>query len=249
MQYWFLHETVGRLAKGEFDRNPQFYKAFAIYLPVLLFGAFQWAMVFAVKRRQIPWPAGQWRRPFEWKDGPEWVFLLLSFVFPFLFFMISKSRLALYILPLFVLIALALGRGVAWLHDSGRLSSRAVFVLAVACVLVMAGAKGVHAHMENAADMAKLSAALKPIREQYPQHKFYVAKKLRLNGLEFYMHEDIPQVDIEDIPRIVEEAKNAAVVPLILVTNKEAAQLGSVGLESLFEAQKVNKFWAVLKVK
>ena len=246
MQYWFMHETVGRLAYGEFDRNPEFYMGVVIYVPTLALGAAQWAALFFRKRRTIPWPRGQWLRPLNWANGPQWTFLLLSFVLPFLFFMVSRSRLALYVLPLFVPMALAMGRGISWLMDTGNARPRTLFWLAAGGVALFAAIKPIpyDDFVGNNSDMKHLAAGLRPVLERYPQHKLYAFKKLPLYGLPFYLHEPVPAVTLEDSARIFAEARDAVKIPLVLLPGKDLKKLAASGL--IFHIERVTGQWWVL---
>ena len=110
LSYFIGEEFVGRIA-GQHHRNHEWYGALAIYLPTLTLGALPWCLA---------WPA-IFRR---WRDGtageplhvalahrPRPLLLALAVLVPLAVFSLSRSRLPLYLLPLFVPIALATARG------------------------------------------------------------------------------------------------------------------------------------------
>ncbi|HPP81199.1 MAG TPA: glycosyltransferase family 39 protein [Deltaproteobacteria bacterium] len=111
MTYFIRDEFVNRIATGMHHRNPQWYKPVVIYLPVLIAGTFPWTFplfgtVRSVRRTLL---SGQW-----WMDrlaNDQWpLFLILWVLLPLAVFFASSSRLPLYILPLFVPLALVTGR-------------------------------------------------------------------------------------------------------------------------------------------
>lgn len=111
MGYFLRDEVVGRVASGDFNRNAQWYGAFRVYLPVLIGGTLPWTFVLLGASRRLrrtvlsrPW----WRSKLE---GDPWpAFLVLWLLLPMTVFVVSRSRLPLYVLPLFVPLALTTGR-------------------------------------------------------------------------------------------------------------------------------------------
>lgn len=97
LDYYLRKEVVGRLA-GEHSRNPQLYRAFLLYLPTLIFGSLPWAGY---------WLSDAWKqaRHSSARDDTR-RFLWFWFAVPLIVFMLAKSRLAMYVLPLFVPLAL-----------------------------------------------------------------------------------------------------------------------------------------------
>jgi len=133
MHYFVKDEFVNRIASGAHHRNPQWYKPFVIYIPVILFGTIPWTFPLLRALRLIP--ATVLSRPW-WKaklKGDQWpVFLFLWIMLPLVVFFLSRSRLPLYILPLFVPLALLIGR-LAGIHRRRN----AVFVCLLAAWIVM----------------------------------------------------------------------------------------------------------------
>jgi len=133
---YFLHDEVAlRFASGAHHRNPEWYKGFILYGPVLLFGTLPWSLTLIRASRSTRGTLFSriwWRKNLE--ENPWVVFLTLWLLLPLAVFLISKSRLPLYILPLFVPVALIVGR---WTILPSR-SRTLVFLLAAWVVFLFA---------------------------------------------------------------------------------------------------------------
>lgn len=90
-------EVVGRVLTGRHHRNPEWYGIFVVYLPALLLGTLPWtpALVAGLRRGATASMPRDVRRLLR-------VWLLL----PLVVFCLARSRLPLYLLPLFVPLAL-----------------------------------------------------------------------------------------------------------------------------------------------
>ncbi len=99
LQYFLVDETLNRVASGQHGRSAPFY-LFFILLPI---GVFPWTSFFfrglksAIK---------------GWKENFPQLFLLLWLGAPLLVFSLSRSKLAAYVLPLLVPVALIAAAGV-----------------------------------------------------------------------------------------------------------------------------------------
>jgi Dolichyl-phosphate-mannose-protein mannosyltransferase len=143
MGYFLRDEVVGRVASGDFNRNAQWYGAFRVYLPVLIGGTLPWTFVLLGASRRLrrtvfsrPW----WRSKLE---GDPWpAFLVLWLLLPMTVFTVSRSRLPLYVLPLFVPLALTTGRLM-----SLRPIPQSRLRLVTAWLLALLAVKGAAAHV------------------------------------------------------------------------------------------------------
>lgn len=104
------HEVLDRIASPRHDRHSQWYGALRVYVPVLLAGTLPWTLLFLRALKKAP----SYLRPSTWREraqrDPAGLFLLLWFLLPFAVFVVVRSRLELYLLPLFVPLALLLAR-------------------------------------------------------------------------------------------------------------------------------------------
>lgn len=110
LSYLVREEVVGRMA-GQHHRNPEWYGALVVYGPTLTLGALPWCLA---------WPGILDRIRARFRSDPGWIrrsprgmFLGLALVFPLVVFTLSRSRLPLYVLPLFIPMALATARALA----------------------------------------------------------------------------------------------------------------------------------------
>lgn len=101
--YFVSNQVTGRLVDVGYDRNPHWSSIFTLYLPVLGLGCLPWTVTGLVGLRR--------RRPGEHRPWSREVnFVAAWIVVPFAIFALAKSRLPLYLLPLFAPLALALAR-------------------------------------------------------------------------------------------------------------------------------------------
>jgi 4-amino-4-deoxy-L-arabinose transferase-like glycosyltransferase len=98
--YFFDNQIWGRLVSGKYRRNPGLLRAF-IYLPVLLFGTLPWLIIRPEYIKKIL--KKNW-----WKNLPQQpgkLFLTTMLLMPLLILSLASSKLPLYCLPLFPILA------------------------------------------------------------------------------------------------------------------------------------------------
>lgn len=110
--YFLGNEVYDRVFTAKHDRNGQWYGGFKVYLPVLLAGALPW-WILAVAAAGGPRAAWARLRDRVRHREREALLLLYWFLLPLAVFFLSRSRLELYILPLFVPMALLMSRVLA----------------------------------------------------------------------------------------------------------------------------------------
>jgi 4-amino-4-deoxy-L-arabinose transferase-like glycosyltransferase len=110
MNYFLGNEVVGRVASDEFARHGEWYGWIVIYGPTLLVGTLPWTPALLRWARTLPARIVTWRTR-EGRTGDAAGLLLAAWLLlPLLVFCISRSRLPLYILPLFVPLAVLVAR-------------------------------------------------------------------------------------------------------------------------------------------
>lgn len=183
--YWLGHELVGRNLGGEFNRNPGLLPVFTMYLPILLFGTGPWLPLVLLRIR----PLHNWCPP---QDQPAAaraarISLLAGTALSFAAFSLSRSKLPLYLLPIFVPFSLALGRMITVLIVQGRVRERTAKTLAGAMLALAIAGKGIMAGIDSPKDMTRLAAVLAPALEKEPGRTLYTVTGRHLNGLEFHL--------------------------------------------------------------
>jgi 4-amino-4-deoxy-L-arabinose transferase-like glycosyltransferase len=187
--YFLRDEVVHRLTSGTFGRNTEWYKGFLIYPPVLLLGALPWTVPLVRAARTISGAVFSrvwWKK--ELKGDPWVVFLMLWLFLPLTVFFISKSRLPLYVLPLFVPIALIIGR---WIVLPSRRKVR-VYLLAawIAILLALKVANSLFPYARDSRAMAKtIESAVQPV----PSEIVFVDTD-PFWGLNLYLHCEVERV-------------------------------------------------------
>ena len=151
--YFLGYEVYGRVFTAVHDRNAQWYGAFEVYLPVLLVGALPWT---ALALKAAGGPASAWRRLRQRirERDRETLLLLYWFLVPLAVFFLARSRLQLYVLPLFVPLALLTARTLAaWTWLDGR---RLRMIAAVTAAVLLA-LKGIAAYLPTDRDARRMA--------------------------------------------------------------------------------------------
>lgn len=152
LEYYLGREVVDRFASNEFGRNGEWYGWIKVYLPALLIGS-------------LPWTAALWR----WLRGlpallqrcgdrearvhnAAALLPMLWWALPLLVFCVARSRLPLYVLPLFLPIALAIARQ---RHSEARVLPRASLLIWIVALLGIRLAAAHWPSQQNAAQWAE----------------------------------------------------------------------------------------------
>lgn len=108
---YFLHkEVVERVASDDFARHGEWYGWLQIYVPTLIVGSLPWTWLLWRWLRTLPDSMRAWRQSETRLQDAHGVILFLWIVLPLIVFCISRSRMPLYILPLFTPLALIVAR-------------------------------------------------------------------------------------------------------------------------------------------
>jgi len=107
LHYFVGSEVVNRVASDSFSRHGEWYGWIVVFGPTLLIGTLPWTLPLLRFLRRLPADARRW-----WRDRAQrtadapWVFLVLWVLLPLIVFCIARSRMPLYLLPLFAPLAL-----------------------------------------------------------------------------------------------------------------------------------------------
>ncbi|MBL0042516.1 MAG: glycosyltransferase family 39 protein [Xanthomonadales bacterium] len=177
MTYLVEEEVVARVASSEHGRFPEWWGGFYVYGFTLLLGT-------------LPWLPTLWQRAFQWPVTPaRWSalstdakFLATWIALPLVIFMLARSRLPLYLLPLFPAIALVIAR--LWLLEPAKLARRIWWIPIVAVALVLI--KGGSAHLKNNKDMRHFAKVIDRMVPYTPKEVVFIDESPRY-GLGFYL--------------------------------------------------------------
>jgi 4-amino-4-deoxy-L-arabinose transferase len=175
-RFW-SDEILGRVAGDALGRNTRWYKGPVVYVPTILLGMGAWlvAGIGLIHARKLYLPSTLKERIRE--RGPA-AFLLLWFTIPFLVFLVARSRLPLYVLPIYAPVALAIGR---FLARSAR-----VPVVALVMVIAIVALKAAAPLFQTRADMKALHGAIEVVAPE--DTNVVIFGKANLHGLAYYQH-------------------------------------------------------------
>jgi 4-amino-4-deoxy-L-arabinose transferase-like glycosyltransferase len=184
--YFLGYEVYDRVFTDAHDRNAEWYGALLVYGRVFLFGALPWwpmALVAAGGPRRA-W--SDFRARIAARDR-DWLLLAWWLLLPLAVFCLARSRLQLYVLPLFVPLALILARPLAkW----DWLSARRLAAIAGLTAIVLLTLKGVAGHVHANRDSRDISAALRGIVDPSSVDEIVFVGMRPFYGI--YLYLDVP---------------------------------------------------------
>ena len=182
--YWLREEMLGRIAVSQIDHNPEWYKPFILYLPILVFGPGVWTYFWPVLayRRRAALRLSAMKHLFA--SSEPVLFLAVWLLVPLAILFLIRCRLPLYMVPLFPIVVLATARGLvlAW---PGRALWRKVVPLACFAALAAIAVKGVIAYLPSDRDERPLAEAV--LENATPDTCILVLDRPAKYGLEFYL--------------------------------------------------------------
>lgn len=110
LDYFLGKEVVERVASSDFDRHGEWYGWLQIYAPTLALGSLPWTAPLWRWLRSLGSGFKAWRNPESRARDPFGLILFLWLVLPLIVFCFARSRLPLYVLPLFTPLALIVAR-------------------------------------------------------------------------------------------------------------------------------------------
>ncbi len=155
--YFLGSEVYDRVFTAKHDRNAQWYGGFKVYLPVLLVGALPWWLM-AIAAAGGPRAAWARLRGSVTERRLDLLLLLYWLLLPLAVFFLSRSRLELYLLPLFVPLALLMSRALA---DWPWLSPRRFAIIAAVTGAVLLAVKGAAAYATHDRDARAMAAQIR----------------------------------------------------------------------------------------
>jgi 4-amino-4-deoxy-L-arabinose transferase-like glycosyltransferase len=201
--YFVVHEIYGRVVTGEHGRNSEWRKAIVIYLPVLVLGTLPWT--FWLGRYTIKSIRTLLHSPKKSIDSnlEQDLFLFLWILCPLLIFVVSSSRLPLYLLPLFTPVAILAGRGLEEL--SYKWNRRWLAGITAWCLLLVA-LRIISAQISTEKDDASVAQAIRASTTR-PFSEIVFLDTGPINGLNFYLDKDVESVTLDMLDDELGEAE------------------------------------------
>lgn len=218
MGHFFGYELYDRIFTGVHRRNPEWYGALKIYLPVLILAALPWLLLARRWPRALAtsFSRAVWRQRF--RADPDGAFLQLWILLPLAVFFLARSRLFLYVLPLAVPISLLIGRDLS--RRFGAVVPEGWRAALAAWLLVAMTVKGGLMYLPSRKDAAVAAQALAP-HLIGADRIVYIGERARY-GLRFYTGLPVEQYD--EIPD--GRAANGAAVCAALARAPHALVVG-----------------------
>lgn len=186
LRYFLVEEVYNRVATDKMHRNGAWYDGFKVYLPTLLLGTLPWIPFYIAK---------MWKKRHQFRgeirESAPLRFALFCIALPLIVFMISKSRLPLYVLPIFAPLAVLMALALAPI-DLSSTSKKALLV--AWCVLLLA-VRIVPAHFDIFDDDKRLADALIKELPAAPTEIAFVETAPRF-GLRFYLESTIERLTL-----------------------------------------------------
>ncbi len=193
LQYFLGYEVYDRVFTATHNRNAAWYGGFTVYLPAIIAGALPW-WVLAVIAAGGPRSAWAKVRDKVGARDPQWLLLLYWFLVPLAIFMLARSRLPLYVLPLFVPLALMLSRPLA---NWPWLTSRRLYAILGVAALALVAIKGYVAHVHTDRDSRTMASAVRRTIDPQAIDGITFVDMRPFYGLTVYLGRPVKGVPIE----------------------------------------------------
>ena len=192
LRYFLVEEVVNRVASDKMHRNAEWYGALKVYVPTVVLGMLPWLpLLIRVWWRQRAGFVARVRANDQARLLACWLLL------PLAVFVLARSRLPLYMLPLFVPLALMAARALAPL-DVNRRATQAL--LAAWCLCLVAG-RALPIWIDVELDDRALANALIAQLPAPPHEVAFVDTDPRY-GLRFYLDSTIERLELPgDTPK------------------------------------------------
>ncbi|MGB7737935.1 MAG: glycosyltransferase family 39 protein [Steroidobacteraceae bacterium] len=184
--YFLGYEVYDRVFTAVHRRNAQWYGAFEVYVPMLIIGALPWSPLAIVAAGG---PAAAWRtfRARLRERNRDWLLLAYWLLLPLAVFFLARSRLQLYVLPLFVPLALMMARAMS---GSRQATGRRLAWIAGLTLAALVTLKGVLAYWHTDRDARHIAAQVSTLLQGRAVDRIVFVGMRPYYGLNVYL--DIP---------------------------------------------------------
>ncbi len=203
-EYFIGDEVVHRVASNEFDRHGEWYGWATIYGPTLVLGTLPWTAALWRWAKGLSAVARRWRDRAARHEDAETLILTVWVLLPLLVLCLARSRLPLYLLPLFVPLALlvAMQR-----HQEGRALPRWPWLALWVALLLAFKLAAVYWPTQN--DSSAWARAIQARVAAPVQEVIFVNDTARY-GLRLHLDAEIERVSLDPIPAASQARFNPA---------------------------------------
>jgi 4-amino-4-deoxy-L-arabinose transferase-like glycosyltransferase len=203
LSYFIQDEIIGRIFLGVHTRNPGLFGSFKVYPHTLLLGSLPWAyfwFTIAWKTRPQIFTAAWWHLLRARKNA---LFLTLWFCISLFLLSAANSRLPMYVLPLFVPLALATARSLLRYYPAQAVaacffrSRQGALVMILAVFLI--ASRAIAAHVPTKIDSRVIAQVVQKIVHERIADVPYeiVLVDLHHDGLAFYTNSTVENVSAD----------------------------------------------------
>jgi len=250
---YFLKTEIVERVSSTTVHNREWYSPFTIYFPVLIGGQGAW-LYFGIRSLWRCIRSGPRKAISFIKNNEEILFIAMWIIIPLLIFSLSKSRLELYVLPLYGPISLLIARWIATYED---ITWKRLIMIGVISTIILTGLKFGIAHFPNRNNMQQVSMLVQEFGGRNAE--YYVFEEDKLFGMQFYLNGTMQRVtrtgqeswadsSIDELLTSL-RSQNASGEYLILSSIKKAPLVERKLSDPDLEVQKIgNNHWVWFKI-
>ena len=188
--YFVEYELVARVTSNAHRRHGEWYGGLMVYLPTLLIGSLPWTLLLVRRFREMRLSRAWRLRGWLSQLPARWQFVLAWLLVPLLVFMLARSRLPLYLLPLFAPLSLVIAAMLpaSFTQQRRRMGLWTATVLAV--LLALRGFASIIPHKKDARALAQAITAVAP----GPYRELIFVDREPRYGLALYLDAEIEHV-------------------------------------------------------
>ena len=191
--YFVEYELVARVASDVHRRHGEWYGGLMVYLPTVLVGSLPWTLLLLRRLPELRLAGGRKLRARLSQLPARWQFVAAWALIPLLVFVLARSRLPLYVLPLFAPLSLVIA---AMLPPSFTRQRRRVGLWTAAVLVVLLALRGYASVMPYKKDARALAEAIAAIAAGPYRELIFVDREPRY-GLSLYLDAEIEHVCME----------------------------------------------------
>jgi 4-amino-4-deoxy-L-arabinose transferase-like glycosyltransferase len=191
--YFVGAEVVARVATNEFARHGEWYGWAEVYVPTLLLGTLPWTLRLLGWARELPAAVRRWRDAEARQAEAPALLLALWVLLPLLVFCLARSRLPLYLLPLFVPLALLVAQ-----RATGGARGVPDWRLLALWVCVLLALRVGAAHYPSGQDASAWAKEI-DARSTAPVREVVFVEDMPRYGLHLYLQAEVETLSLEEL--------------------------------------------------